>query len=465
MLIHSPIVLNETNSSTISFIDARETRNPLVTSDGKTWEVIDCRESSPLNATKNMYVDADRNDASTYGGLSIPVLGELKCLELAHSRHGKLGWSDILEPVVRLATDGIKINKFLAFVIKELAKENVSKKDYGLRALLTKGDNWLHPLKEGEILKNQKLARTLKDIQLYGASALYQGNRAATLAKEVQNAGGIIVARDLESYQCILRNPVFAHDINGFTMVSVPPPSSGGAVSIGVSRFLADYHQPPLATFGDTLTVHRIIEALKHGFAIRMSLSDPAYNYKSVKQAVSDLISGDYMINLRRKTTSDFGVQHLSKYGGVKYSKLEDTAGTANVTYSHEGDRRNRRLYNRFGYLNDHGTSHFSIVDSEGNSVSMTTSINTYFGSQVVSQSTGIIFSNTMDDFSNPGLPDYYGLKPSKANYIQPNKRPLSSMSPTMLYQTTNITKKTNTHTILDGKLALVLGGSGGVSI
>jgi gamma-glutamyltranspeptidase len=327
--------------------------------------------------------------------------------------------------------------------------------DYGLRNLLTRGDSWSNTLREGELLQNQKLAEILEKIQTDGSNALYSGDQAALLAQEVQDAGGILTKEDIENYRPTIRSPLVAHNLNGFAMIGVPPPSSGGAVLMGAARFLSGYTSP-LASHAETLSMHRISEASKHAFAIRMSLSDPDYNTNVVKQAVEDFTTGGYMEDLR-KATRDNDILPLSHYGGSTWAQLNDTAGAINATDQNEGDRR-RRLYNRFGYLNDHGTSHFSIVDSMGNAVSATTSVNTYFGSHVVSPSTGIIFSNTMDDFASPGLSNYYGLRPSESNYIKPGKKALSSMSPTMIFQQGGDNSRL-------GNLTLVLGGSGGPKI
>jgi len=237
---------------------------------------------------------------------------------------------------------------------------------------------------------------------------------------------------------------------------------------LGAVRFLSGYPSP-LATVADSLSVHRISEASKHVFAIRMSLSDPAYNTDTVNEAVYDMTQGTLMEELRQATRDDTTLP-LSQYGGEKWAQLDDTDGqNTNVTDASEGDRRRRRqrrkLYERFGYLNDDGTSHFSIVDKDGNAVAMTTSINTIFGSQVVSKSTGIVFGNTMNDFGNPGAPNFFGLHPSEANFIQPGKKPLSSMSPTMVFRNpSNSVNATEAEEVL-GNLTLVVGGSGGPKI
>jgi gamma-glutamyltranspeptidase len=168
---------------------------------------------------------------------------------------------------------------------------------------------------------------------------------------------------------------------------------------------------------------------------------------------------GSYMEMLRNETLENTTLP-LSKYGGKKWAQLKDSDGSSNASDAQEGDRRLRRrkLLRPLGYLNDAGTSHFSIIDKDGNAVAMTTSVNTYFGSTVVSKSTGIVLGNTMDDFSSPGTSNYFGLRPSEANFIIPGKKPLSSMSPTMVFRNNNEGASL-------GDLILVIGASGGPRI
>jgi gamma-glutamyltranspeptidase len=437
------------------FVDA--TTNSHSTKSGKITEVIDCREVAPAAATRDMYKGKSEL-ASEQGGLAIGVPGELRGLELAHARHGRLSWAAVVEPAMELAEKGVPVNPNLANEIKIMATifSSASNKniDFGLRSFLTKQDSWDSPLVEGDLLKNPTFANTLRAIRDGGSDALYKGDRAMQLAQDIQNAGGIVTQQDIENYRATLRSPVVAHDIHGFSIVGVPPPSSGGAAIVGAARFLAGY-KSPLASFADTLSVHRMVEACKHAFSIRMSLSDPAFNSDTVTAAVNDLVTGPYIEELR-KITRDNETLPLSLYGGTRWSQLSEADITTSTTDAKEGDRR--RLARRFGYLNDGGTSHFSIVDQDGNAVSMTTSVNTYFGSKVMSKSQGIVLSNTMDDFANPGRPDHFGLHPSEANEIVPGKKPLSSMSPTMVFRRSAEAGKL-------GQLILVLGASGGPKI
>jgi gamma-glutamyltranspeptidase len=196
------------------------------------------------------------------------------------------------------------------------------------------------------------------------------------------------------------------------------------------------------------------VEAMRHTFAIRMSLSDPAYFSNVTAEAVKDLTSGPYMENLR-KITLDNSTLRLSQYGGTKWAQLNDGQGDKDIEDHHEGDRRlrsgfRRKLARTFGYLDDFGTSHLSVVDKDGNAVAITSSVNQIFGSRIFSESTGVVMGDTMDgklfraltdnaniisrlndfvvgvlttDFGNPGRSNFYGLKPSEANFISPGKR------------------------------------------
>ena len=465
---HHQQTIGQANFVSPDFIDARNPNERAPVRGGYVTEVIDCREVAPQAATTNMY-QGKPNTASTHGGLSIAVPGELRGLELAHARHGRLSWAAVVKPAVNLARYGVDVGAHLAHDIAGNTKF-LSQMD-GLRTLLTKNNDGITLLQEGDKIKNPMLADTLEAVMNYGANAVYMGDRATSIAKEIQQAGGIVTEDDISSYRATLRSPLIAKDINGFTMVSVPPPSSGGAAIIGAARFLAGY-KLPMASFADTLSKHRLVEAMRHAFAIRMSLSDPAYNNDTVQDAVNDLVDGDYMDNLR-KNTLDNATLPLSRYGGEKWAQLHDKEGNNNATDASEGDRRRnlrdthteedprRHLYRRFGYLDDHGTSHLSVVDKDGNAVSITSSINTYFGSGVVSKSTGIILNDQMDDFGIPGLPNYFGLKPSEANFISPGKKPLSSMSPMLLFR--NGLDVSSDSSL--GTLVLVIGASGGPKI
>lgn len=250
--------------------------------------------------------------------------------------------------------------------------------------------------------------------------------------------------------------------VSGYNIIGVPPPSSGGSAIIGLLRFLVMFTLP-LASQADTLSKHWYVEACKHVFAIRMSLSDPKYDSERNDDAVTDLVKGNYIEKLQKMTLAD-KVLNLSQYGGEKWAQVQDSDGTGAMKDAQEGDRRmlrsesERRKLRLFNYLEDHGTTSLSVVDKHRNSVTITSSINLGFGSKVASSSTGLILNNQMDDFATPGRANFFGLRPSESNYIVPGKRPLSSMSPTMVFRDTGNANEM-------GKLVLSLGGSGGPKI
>lgn len=267
-------------------------------------------------------------------------------------------------------------------------------------------------------------------------------------------------------------------------MVGPGPPSSGGGAIIGALRFLSGYSAPYSSSF-DALSQHRYVEACRHVFAIRMSLSDPKFDRDTNANAVRDLVEGDYMETLRAGTLDDT-VLNISQYGGPRWAQLHSTvqhsAGANPMKDAKEGDRRRRimersganddttatssRNLRRFNYLEDHGTTSLSVVDRNRNTVTITSSVNLEFGSKVVSPSTGILLNNDMDDFSTPGRPNSFGLRPSETNFPVPGKRPLSSMSPTIVFRDGSGSGRgpATPHDDL-GELVLSLGASGGPKI
>jgi gamma-glutamyltranspeptidase len=261
-------------------------------------------------------------------------------------------------------------------------------------------------------------------------------------------------------------------------VVGLGPPSSGGGAVIGALRFLSGFSAPYAASY-DSLSQHWYVEACRHVFAIRMSLSDPSFARDQNANAVRDLIEGDYM-EMLRGGTSDDAVLNVSQYGGPKWAQLKDANGQGDtIKDAKEGDRRmsgkigandttatssrNLRLFN---YLEDHGTTSLSVIDNNKNTVTITSTINLEFGSKVLSPSTGIILNNDMDDFSTPGRANAFGLHPSASNYAAPGKRPLSSMSPMMVFRDGSGGDGPAKAPFEDvGDLVLSLGASGGPKI
>ncbi|GMH54840.1 hypothetical protein TrLO_g13674 [Triparma laevis f. longispina] len=352
--------------------------------------------------------------ASVDGALAIAVPGELKGLQAIHEGinnfGGKLSWSDCVAPVRDL-------------------QGTVSSSD---------PNSTPTPIRQGDILKRPQLANTLTMIMEEGADALYKGSLAASLSSEIISAGGILTQADLAAYSPTIRDPINA-TVKGYTILGAPPPSSGGATMIAAARYIAGFEEPYGANF-DTLSKHRTSEAMKHAFAMRMNLADPAF-YDETNDVVRDMIESDYVDSLRRNFHSDDSVQPTGNYGGEKWAQLSEGGEGG-------GERRKTTGLN---YLEDHGTAHLSVIDSDLNCVALTTTVNTEFGSGFLSPSTGILLNNQMDDFASEGRPNYFGLAPSPLNYPEPFKRPLSSMSPSIV--------------LYDNKPRMVLGASGGPKI
>lgn len=380
----------------------------LLRSSNGQAQAFNMRETAPQAASEDMY--AKNPAAKKIGPLSVGVPGELAGLHLAWQQHGKLPWKKLVQPVIRMAAEGFVISPYLASNIKSY--KNAIMADKGLRGVFTVNGKLLNV---GDTCYNKKLAETLQAISDFGPSVFYNGTIGKKLVEDVQAVGGILSFEDLQNYRVEVTDPISA-EVMGYTILGMPPPSSGAAGLISVLNILGSYGTPDAAK--GTLGLHRTIEAFKHMFAVRMNLGDP--KFVNITDSLSDMLSPEFAVKLKNKIYDN--VTFPSEYYGYKWNQLRD-----------------------------HGTSHFCIVDSERNAVSMTTTVNYPFGALMLSPSTGIVLNNEMDDFSTPTEISPDMLPPAPANFIRPNKRPLSSMSPTIVLK--------------GGQLAGVLGGSGGLKI
>ncbi|CAI0476054.1 unnamed protein product [Linum tenue] len=379
-------------------------------------QAFDMREVAPIKASQNMY--AGNASLKSSGPLSIAVPGELAGLYEAWKRHGRLPWKRLVLPSVFLAGKGYKLSKYLHFQMTQISQSILA--DRGLAGVYAteSGSRLKRP---GEICRNRKLAVTLAKIAFNGVREFYNGSIGRELVRDVERLGGILTVEDLARYRVRVREPVSA-EIMGMKLIGMPPPSSGGAAMFMILNILAQYGVPK--GISGPLGVHRLIESLKHAFAVRMNLGDPDFA-NGVEQVLSDMISPKFAAEIK-KTIYDnttFGPDH---YGG------------------------------RWNQIDDHGTSHVSIVDGERNAVAMTSTVNYYFGARILSPSTGIVLNNEMDDFSIPSNNGTGGGNadvppPAPTNFVRPGKRPLSSMAPTIVLE--------------DGKLRAVMGASGGAMI
>uniref|UniRef100_A0ACD5VMB0 Uncharacterized protein n=1 Tax=Avena sativa TaxID=4498 RepID=A0ACD5VMB0_AVESA len=381
----------------------------IVVRDARSGEAVafDARETAPAAATPNMY---EADPTTKYkGALAMGVPGELAGLHAAWSRSGRLPWKSLFAPAIQLARDGYTIVSYVANALKEIEADVLS--DPGLRGVFAPGGRILTT---GELCRNPALADALEALAKEGVAAFYGGHIGERLAEDVRRTGGVVTAEDLRGYRVAMSSAMEA-DAMGFTFLGMPPPSSGTVGMALMLNILGGYKSTEFLK--GFLGVHRLIEAVKHMLAARMDLGDPGF--VNVAGNVSEMVSMAYADKIRQRIADN--TTFPSDYYLPKWSQLRDN-----------------------------GTSHLCVVDGDRNAVTMTTTVNFYFGAHVLSPSTGIVLNNEMDDFSVPEqTPDH--LPPAPANFIAPGKRPLSSMTPIIILK--------------DGQLAGVLGGSGGTNI
>ncbi|KAL2251136.1 UNVERIFIED_CONTAM: Glutathione hydrolase 3 [Sesamum indicum] len=369
---------------------------------------IDMRETAPAAASQNMY---EKNAGAKYqGALSMGVPGELAGLHTAWLKYGRMRWRTLFEPAIKLAKDGFTVRAYLGASIAENAKKIMA--DPGLRQVYAPNGKLL---KTGDTCYNVELGKSLEAVAEQGPEAFYNGTVGEKLIEDVKKAGGILSMEDLRNYRVNVADAVVV-DAMGYKILGMPPPSSGTVGLALVLNILDSYGSRDAAA--GPLGLHRLIEALKHMFAVRMNLGDP--RFVDVTQTVSEMLSPSFAKRIRERIFD-------------------------NTTFPPE------YYMPRWSQLRDHGTSHFCVVDSDRNAVSMTTTVNYAFGGGVLSPSTGIILNNEMDDFSIPTDISPDKLPPAPPNFIRPNKRPLSSMNPIIVLK--------------DNQLAGVIGGSGGLNI
>ncbi|ABA51206.1 gamma-glutamyltransferase [Burkholderia pseudomallei] len=375
---------------------------------------LDYRERAPLAATKDMYLDKDGNvvkGMSLYGDRAVGVPGTVAGMWEAQKRFGKLKWKQVIAPAIRYARDGFVVDEQLAQRGVDASKEFGGKTNF---------DQYFSGLKAGATFKQPELAAVLARIANDGAKDFYDGKTADLIAASMKKGGGLITKQDLVQYKAVWRQPIQAN-WNGYRVITAPPPSSGG---IGLVQLLTMKADRKADFDGVALNspqyVHLIAEIEKRVFADRAQyLGDPDF----YKVPVAQLTDAAYIAKRAAEVNPEKPSDTKSVLPGLGTSMPEKAE-----------------------------TTHFSVVDKWGNAVSNTYTINGYFGSGVVAEGTGIVLNDEMDDFSaKPGVANMFGVVGSDANAIEPKKRPLSSMSPTVLTK--------------DGKVALVIGTPGGSRI
>ena len=363
---------------------------------------IDYREKAPLLSTTNMYLDENGtviDNQSTLGYLASGVPGTVAGLWSVHQRFGSMKWSELIEPAINLAEDGFEITPYMADMLIKY-NEKLSAFDETNKVFQTH-----YPDFDKKILKQSDLANTLKIIAQDGRDGFYKGEIAKKIALDMQNNGGIISEKDLEQYQPVWRNPLIS-SYKDIKIVTMPPPSSGGIHVIQMLNVLENFNLRKLG-HNSKEYINVLSEVMKYAYADRSKhLGDPDF----YDVPINKLSSHEYANEISKKI----------KIGSVTPS-IEINPGSFDDKESIE-------------------TTHFSVVDGKGNVVSSTYTLNSSFGSGVVIKDTGILMNNEMDDFSiSPGIPNQYGLLGAKANEITPQKRPLSSMTPTIAFKNNDL--------------------------
>ncbi len=377
---------------------------------------IDYREKAPKAAFRDMYLDENGNadeERSRYHGLAVGVPGTVDGLLLALAEHGTMTREQVLAPAIRLAEEGFTVTPGLSSSLQGLT-ERMRKWPSTAKIFYHEDGRALQP---GETLKQPELAASLRRIAAQGRDGFYQGETADKIIAAIKGAGGTMTAEDLRDYHSVKREPVRG-DYRGYEIVSMPPPSSGGIHIIQILNILEGYDLR--ASGANTAkTIHLMAEAMQLAYADRAEyLGDPDF----IKIPVKGLTSQKYADSLRAKIDPD-----KARPGAeIRHSD----------PLPYESDQ----------------TTHYSVVDKDGNAVANTYTLNFSYGTGLVAEGTGILLNNEMDDFSaKPGVPNGYGLIGGDANAVEAGKRPLSSMSPTIVFK--------------DGKPFLVTGSPGGSRI
>jgi len=383
------------------------------TNDGKI-DALDFREKAPQKAHKDMYLDKDGNvipRLSLDGHLAVGVPGAVDGMFKAHERYGRMSIRNLIQPAIELAENGFAVTKQQAGNLNE--KKPTFVKLNTTQPVFVKETPW----KAGDLLQQTDLAQTLELIRDFGRAGFYEGKTADKIVAEMKAGHGIITHEDLKNYNSVWREPITGN-YKDYSIISMPPPSSGGVALLQLLKMVEPYDLKGLG-FHSREAIHIMAEAERRVYADRAThLGDSDF----VEVPIDQLLNKDYL----KGRMQNFNAFSATNSADVK-------AGTFSGNESEE-------------------TTHFSIVDAEGNAVSVTTTLNAGYGSKTVVSGAGFLLNNEMDDFSSkPGVPNFYGLVGAAANAIAPGKRMLSSMTPTIILK--------------DGELFMVVGTPGGSTI
>jgi len=395
------------------------------TTEGKD-HFIDFREKAPAAATEKMYLDAQGNvikDSSLVGYKSVGVPGSVAGLVYAEKQYGKLSIEKVMAPAIKLARDGFP----LAYEdTQDLKRDEYLAQFPESKRIFLRDGNFYEP---GEIFKQPELARTLERLAK-DPDDFYHGAMGRELAAAIHKGGGLVTAEDLAAYEVKEREPVRG-SYRGYDVISAPPPSSGGVALVEILNILEGFDLAKLGNrSGDA--IHLEVEAFRRAFYDRAEfMGDPDF----AKVPVAQLIDKKYAAAWRESIDPNQASLSQTLKRPPIFNELEREAQLRSTTIREPEN-----------------TTHYSVVDAEGNAVSVTTTLNDSFGSRVTAEGLGFLLNDEMDDFtSKPGVPNGYGLIQGPANAIGPGKRPLSAMTPTIVLK--------------DGKLFLVLGSPGGPTI
>jgi gamma-glutamyltranspeptidase/glutathione hydrolase len=381
-----------------------------------TTEAIDYRERAPLAATRDMYLDAQGNvvpKMSTDGYRAVAVPGTVAGLMLAHKRHGKLKWADLVEPARKIAAEGFEVNYHLA---RSLSHKNTVDKmaPWAESRRIYQRDGKFYEL--GDTFVQPELAAVLARIKT-NPRDFYEGETAKLIVADMKANGGILTLEDLRTYEPTIRQPLRG-TYRGYEILTMPPPSSGGIVLLEMLNMLEPYDVKSMGWHSSTY-VHTLTEVMRRAFADRATYLGDTDFVKGVP--VRGLMSREYAAMRAKDITA-------------KATPSADVHGGGPAAYESPE------------------TTHYSIVDADGNAVSTTYTLNDSYGAGVMAKGTGVLLNNEMDDFtSKVGVANVYGLIQGESNAIAPRKRPLSSMTPTIVLK--------------EGKPFLVIGSPGGPTI
>lgn len=396
-------------------------------SSGET-HFLDFREKAPGKATSTMYQDAQGNVIpmlSRVGYKAVGVPGSVKGMVHAQKKFGKLTLQQVIAPAIELAREGFELDWAEARALTN--DRNMGSFADSKRIFQNDGKGW----RQGDVLKQLELARTLERI-VANPDEFYTGKMAREIADFMQQGGGLITVQDLKNYEVVERTPVRGV-YRGLEIISAPPPSSGGIALVETLNILEGFDIAK-AGLGSAESIHLIVESYRRAFYDRAQfLGDPEFSHLPVIELTDKKYGVDWRASIdpQRASASARLERPRVSQALVDYAKRKPVKTTAQEATE---------------------TTHYSVVDKDGNAVSVTTTLNGGYGSKVTIGSLGFLLNNEMDDFSSKaGVPNMFGLIQSDANLVGPNKRPLSAMTPTIVLK--------------DGKLWLVLGSPGGPTI